>query len=93
MKSPLPSSVRPLLAAALGIDPETLPPELSAARGDRRQRLTIPANMVTRYQASEAAAWDHSPLAGILWEMGIRAALAIRWAELEKTVDETRPPA
>ncbi len=60
------------------------------ARGSRRARENIPANMLPRFLASEARAWSHSTLAGALWETGVRASLAIRTAE--KHLAERAPP-
>jgi len=46
-------------------------------RGARRAWQEIPSNMLPRYMESEARAWNHSPLAGALWEMGFRGSRAI----------------
>jgi hypothetical protein len=51
------------------------------ARGSRRQRENIPANMIRRFLDGEARAWKHSTLAGALWETGVRASRAIATAE------------
>lgn len=56
-------------------------------RGSRRASSAIPANMLAAFIASEARAWSHSPLAGALWEAGLRASRAIELAEIEE-----RPP-
>jgi hypothetical protein len=37
--------------------------------------------MAARYTAGESAAWNHSPLAGALWEAGTRSARAILLSE------------
>ena len=50
-------------------------------RGERRRRGNIPANMAAAFLASEQRAWDHSPMAGMLWESGVRASRAISIAE------------
>ena len=52
------------------------------ARGWRRGRPGVPANMRSRMAADEAAAWEHSRAAGILWESGERLARAKAWAEI-----------
>lgn len=51
------------------------------ARGARRRGESVPANMAAAVLESEARAWNHSPMAGMLWESGVRAARAITWAE------------
>jgi hypothetical protein len=73
MKSPPPLHLRILQSA--GIDPATV------TRGHRRRLITIPPNMAARYTAGESAAWNHSPLAGALWEAGTRSARAILLSE------------
>ena len=66
---------------------ENLPRQLYAWRGGRAAATMIPENMRENFAASESAAWDHSELAGILWELGIRSATARKWAEEEKLGD------
>ena len=60
------------------------PREISATRGSRIAAAIIPPNMLAKMQASEARAWDHSPLAGMLWESGFRASRAIALADSSK---------
>lgn len=69
-----------LLAWAAG-PAENLPRELSTSPGIRRYRDEIPPNMLPSFLAGQARAWEHSALAGILWECGLRASRAIALAE------------
>lgn len=39
--------------------------------------------MIGKMKADEARAWDHSDLAGVLWEHGLRATRAIAWARIQ----------
>lgn len=50
-------------------------------RGSRLAAAHVPRNMRAAAEASEARAWAHSALAGILWEAGERAARAAKIAE------------
>ena len=63
-----PFSIPALIARATAAPP---------ARGSRRAASTVPANMQEHFIARENAAWNHSPLAGALWELGLRSARAI----------------
>ena len=72
------------LATATGRDALELQ-TIAATRGTRR--ASMPANMARKAAADEARAWDHSDLAGILWEHGIRSTRAITWARIEQWKD------
>lgn len=82
---PIPPHIARALIRRRGVaEPAELPRSLSAARGDRIAAAAMPPNMLAQAKASEAKAWNHSPLAGILWEHGFRASIACQLAE---TVD------
>jgi hypothetical protein len=49
-------------------------------RGTRAAGVSIPPNMRARLAQAEARAWEHSTLAGALFELGMRASLAISTA-------------
>jgi len=51
------------------------------ARGWRKSRPEVPANMLQRMAVDEARAWSHSASAGALWESGWRLSRAIAAAE------------
>jgi hypothetical protein len=57
---------------------------LTAAKGQRIANSIVPGNMDGPMKASEHRAWSFSPLAGVLWEHGLRASRAIAWARCEK---------
>ena len=57
---------------------------ITAKRGERIMRTDAPINMQCRLLASERIAWDHSNLAGILWEMGFRASRAMQLSNNHK---------
>ena len=46
-------------------------------RGSRRAASVIPANMAAAALTAEKRAWAHSPLAGALYELGLRPTRAI----------------
>lgn len=74
------SPAEKLLALAAGPE-ETLPAELLVVRGARIASTIVPRNMLANLRASEAKAWEHSDLAGALWEHGFRASIACQLAE------------
>lgn len=57
---------------------------ITAKRGERIMRTDAPVNMLCRLLTSERIAWDHSNLAGVLWEMGFRASRAIQLSNNHK---------
>lgn len=57
---------------------------IAAKRGERIMRTDAPVNMQCRLLTSERIAWDHSNLAGVLWEMGFRASRAIQLSNNHK---------
>ena len=57
------------------------PQEITCQRGQRIAGRMIPRNMEKNILADEARAWNHSALAGALWENGFRASRAIAMAE------------
>ena len=53
-------------------------------KGARISRGKIPANMLARMKRAENSAWQTSPVAGRLWESGVRLGVAVRIANLKK---------
>ena len=56
------------------------PLEITITRGQRINATIIPKNMLENMKEDEARAWNHSDLAGVLWESGMRATRAIKIA-------------
>lgn len=75
------SQLQAIIAANLGIDCRG---SITAKRGERIMRTDAPVNMQCRLLTSERVAWDHSHLAGVLWEMGFRASRAIQLSNNHK---------
>lgn len=64
---------------------------LALPRGSRAAGPNIPPNMRERLRESEARAWEHSTLAGHLWEAGERASRAIALASSNNCCENPPP--
>lgn len=54
-------------------------------KGTRISRGRIPANMLARMKRAENSAWQTSPIAGRLWESGLRLGHAAKLANLKNS--------
>ena len=55
---------------------------ITQTKGSRIGNGKIPANMLARMKRAENSAWQVSPVAGRLWESGVRLGVAVKLATL-----------